>query len=374
MIRRTLVEKLIILERARKTGNVTKTCQDFGISRISYYHIKKTVANFVSRNKSPRSDVSANHEITIMDMVLTNPSISTCGISEKLLSEHNIRLSHTTVHVVLKKLDLNRHQQRWLHLESQLKYAYFAKELSVRQRLFMQNHNPCFSAYHRDLIRPFEQLNLDVVKTGNHRICIAIDPSINYAFVLLLPKMDRKKILHWLDTQVFPKAMEFGLPVKTVATSDLKLFDRNIDGTSDYDSFDSLLQKHDLKQISQYSVKPVLDGSIQYFYQLLSVPVENFSTKQPDPKIIAKELAAWLKNYNHHHQYPYYPTYGLSPVAMMNYYLKHGENWRGPKSLTARLGGYISPLRALGVAKGHATLDNGQANSIYSSWVSSLFK
>lgn len=366
MNRRTLIEKLVILDRAKKTGNVAKTCRDFGINRISYYHIKKSLKNLVLQPPP------ADHGTLVSELVLVDPGASNCTISKKLLSDYDIQLSHTTVHTVLKKYGLNKSEQRWRHLEDQLKYGAFSQKLSIRQRLFMQKHNPCFGAYHSGISRPFEQLNIDVIKADNGRICVAIDPTVNYAFVLSLPKMDRRKIIKWLDNRVFSKTAEFGLRLKTVATSDLKVFDLNLHGESDYDAFNNLLEKHNLKQTVQHAVRPVLDGSVQYFRQLLLAQMDDSTTKPAERKTAAKHLTQWVEVYNNRHAYPYYPNYGLSPAAMIEYYLSHGKNWCGPKSLSDQFRGYISPVPAL-VAK-NRTASNGQVNSVYSSWAASLFK
>ena len=374
MIRKTLIEKLIILQRARKTGNITETCREFGISRISYYHIKKSVREHLLESRRGSSDDEGDDcESLIEDMVLDNPGLSTNEISKKLLAEHEIQLSHTSVHSRLKALNLNQSEQRWRRLEEQLKYTPSTGELSVRQRLFMQKHNPCFSAYHDDQSRPLERLNIDVIKFDGGRVCIAVDPATNYAFALALAKMDRAQIIDWLDAEVIARAASIKLPVKTVATSDLRLFDQNLDGESDYELFNDFLLKHDLQRVDLHAVKPVLDGSIRYCYDLLSPFLDGLSGGDFDQNGGSEQLAAWLEAYNQRHEYPYYPAYGLSPAAMVDYYLTHGKNWRGLKSLSASLRGYISPAQALGVRKSRA-LNSRQVNSVYSSVVSLLFK
>lgn len=373
MIRKTLIEKLVILHRARKTGNITQTCKEFGISRISYYHIKKSVREHLIQSRTESPDETVDYETVIEDIVLENPSLSNNDISKKLHDDHDIQLSHTAVHSRLKTLNLNQAEQRWRRLEEELKYTPSAGELSVRQRLFMQKHNPCFSAYHDDTERPLERLNVDIIKTGGERICIAIDPVTNYAFALIVPKMDRGKIIDWLDVEVILRAAAIGLPVKTLATSDLKLFDQNLDGESDYETFNDLLKKHELQRVDQHASKPVLDGSIQYFFDQLQPFLDDLPAGEFDEQTVSTALAAWLENYNNRHDYPYYPNYGLSPTATVDYYRTHGANWRGLKSLSTRLRGYISPAQALGVKKSKS-LNSKQVNSVYSSLVSLFFK
>lgn len=383
MTRKTLLEKLVILNRADKTGNIAETCRDFGISRISYYHMKKTVGDFIIASRASKSDAGgdgdgdadgdaeADADALIARMALTFPDLSNLEISKKLLAEHGVQLSHTTVRNKLVTLSLNQSEQRWRRLEEALKYGPSGQALSVRQRLFLQKYNTCFSAYHSGVSRPFERLNLDVIKAGGGRLCMAVDPASNYAFALLLPKMDRKQFMDWLDAEVFSQAAAFGLAVQTVATSDLKVFDENLDGATDYDAFRELLEKHDLKRVDSHALKPVLDGSIQHVFDYLQPSLDALDG-QPHDKAAAK-LAQRLRQYNREYQHPYYPSYGLSPAAMVQYYRGHGENWRGVKSLKSHLRGYISPMQTLD-AKRPAPPHQKQVNSVYSSLVSLFFK
>lgn len=374
MIRKTLLEKLIILNRADKSGNIAETCRDFGISRISYYHMKKTVGDYIiaSRTAAPAAEAEADDADTLIArMALAYPDLSNLEISKKLLKDHGVQLSHTTVRNKLVALQLNQSEQRWRRLEEELKYGAAGQTVSVRQRLFLQKYNPCFSAYHSALRRPFARLNLDVVKTGGGRLGLAVDPASNYAFALLLPKMDRRRLNDWLDAEVFAQAAAFELPVETVATSDLKVFDENLDGATDYDAFRELLEKHAIKRVDSAAVKPALDGSIQHVYDYLRAPLDALAASPPEPA--AAKLAQHLRAYNREHRHPYYPSYGLSPAAMVQYYRGHGENWRGVKSLKAHLRGYISPMQTLD-AKKPAPAHQKQVNSVYSSLVSLFFK
>lgn len=380
-MQRTLLEKLVILNRANKTGNIAETCRDFGISRISYYHMKKTVGDFIIASRTAKSGDGtgdsdgdgdgADIDTVIARMALAYPDLSNLEISKKLLADHGVQLSHTTVRNKLVALGLNQSEQRWRRLEEELKYRPSGREISVRQRLFLQKYNPCFSAYHSGLRRPFERLNLDVIKAGGGRLGLAVDPASNYAFALFLPKMDRRQLNDWLDAEVFAQARDFELPVETVATSDLKVFDENLDGATDYDAFRELLEKHAVKRVDSHAIKPVLDGSIQHVYDYLRAPLESLAAL-PAEKAAAK-LAQSLRKYNREHRHPHYPSYGLSPAAMVQYYRGHGENWRGVKSLKAHLRGYISPMQTLD-AKKPAPAHQRQVNSVYSSLVSLFFK
>lgn len=393
MIRKTLLEKLIILNRADKSGNIAETCRDFGISRISYYHMKKTVGDYIIASRaappaeangdSDGDDGDGDNDGTDIDsdaliarMALAYPDLSNVEISKKLMKDHAVQLSHTTVRNKLVALELNQSEQRWRRLEEALKYGASGRTLSVRQRMFLQKYNPCFSAYHSALGRPFERLNLDVVKAGGGRLCIAVDPASNYAFALHLPKMDRKRFMDWLDAEVFSQTRDFELPVETVATSDLKVFDENLDGATDYDMFRELLEKYEVKRVDSHAAKPALDGSIQHVYDYLQPTLESFADASPAPaheQAAADKLARRIAQHNRARAHPYYPSYGLSPAAMVQYYRAHGENWRGVKSLRAHLRGYISPLQTLD-AKKPPPPQAKQVNSVYSSLVSLFFK
>jgi len=395
MTRKTLLEKLIILNRADKSGNIAETCRDFGISRISYYHMKKTVGDYIIASRTAKStagdgegdgegdgdgegngkgDGDVDSDALIAHMALAYPDLSNLEISKRLLKEHDVQLSHTTVRNKLVAMQLNQSEQRWRRLEEALKYGPAGRELSVRQRLFLQKYNPCFGAYHSGVTRPFERLNLDVIKAGGGRLCVAVDPASNYAFALLLPKMQRKQFIDWLDAEVLSQARAFALPVEVVATSDLKVFDENLDGDTDYDLFRELLEKHALKRVDSPAAKPALDGSIQHVFDYLK-PVLSALAESPAELQAggADKLARRLAHHNREHRHPYYPSYGLSPAAMVQYYRAHGENWRGVKSLKAHLRGYISPLQTLD-AKKPPPPQAKQVNSVYSSLVSLFFK
>lgn len=367
MNRKTLLEKLVILHHARKIGNIKKTCDDFGISRISYYHIKKSVGDIIS---SDRPADGRDRDTLIKALVVDAPDSSTMQISQRLQAEHNIQLSHTSVHRALKKLNLDRNE-RWQYLEQQLKYDIHALELNIRQRRFMQSYNSCFSAYHSTVTRPFERLNLDVIKFRNLRVCIAIDPVTNYAFVLLLSKIERKKILDWLDTEVFPIPGKNDLRLTTVATSKLLLFDANRDGETDYDEFADLLQKHNLKSVDQHAMRPLLDGSVQHCYDYL-LPLLKTLSSLPFGEDIQRKLAKQTEHYNTRYQYPYYPNFSLSAAAMVGYYRQYGRNWRGPKSFYDRSDNYVSPI--WGLCGRIRNPDDWQSISVYSTWVASLFR
>lgn len=375
MTRKTLLEKLIILNRADKSGNIAETCRDFGISRISYYHIKKTVGDYIIAGRAAKSAGDGtgddpDADTLIARMALTYPDLSNVEISKKLMKDHGVQLSHTTVRNKLVAQELNQSEQRWRRLEEELKYGASGQTLSVRQRMFLQKYNPCFSAYHSGVGRPFERLNLDVIKAGGGRLCIAVDPASNYAFALLSPKMDRRQFMDWLDAEVFSQTRAFELPVESVATSDLKVFDENLDGDTDYDMFRELLEKHKIKRVDSTAAKPALDGSIQHVYNHLR-PLLDSDSFAESPQAAA-ELARRIAHHNRERRHPHYPSYGLSPAAMVQYYRAHGENWRGIKSLKAHLRGYISPMQTLD-AKKPPPPQAKQVNSVYSSLVSLFF-
>lgn len=111
--------KLEILKSAEKSGNVSKTCCSFGISRTVFYKYKRNYLKLGLEGLKNLPPIHHSHPQTtpdrtinrILEIVRKNPKWGCHRISNKLRTEH-ISLSHQTVQNILTKNGLRTRKNR----------------------------------------------------------------------------------------------------------------------------------------------------------------------------------------------------------------------------------------------------------------------
>lgn len=353
MKRRSLLNKVMIIHHAKKAGNISKICRKYDISRVSYYHIEKTVKAALDKfavKGTQEEQLSILSEFgdkveMIKELALDNPRLSTYAISTLLYKRHNIKISHMGVYNILKSINLSTSYNRCQYLEERIKLSFDEeyKKLNPHQLISLKEKNPCFASYLSKAKYPFEQLNLDVIRFKGIKLCIAIDPLTNYAFACIFASVKREKLIAWLDERVLAKSKKLGLPTKILCTSKLKIFDENLEGDSDYIEFYELVRKYDTQIVLQTAMRPELDGIIKHFVNEVKHFFEQCDLTKP-MDICNKELQLWLEDYNYSYSYPNYPNYSATHARMVYYYLKHKKMWRGVQSVLGQSNLCILPI------------------------------
>jgi len=112
---RDIKRKLRVLNHARETGNVSKTCRYFGISRDTFYRWKRALAEHGENGlidskpcpQNPKLRTPAEIEEKILYLRCTY-HLGQARISWYLERYHNIKISSGGVYGVLKRNGLNR--------------------------------------------------------------------------------------------------------------------------------------------------------------------------------------------------------------------------------------------------------------------------
>ncbi len=343
MIKYNILERLAIINFADKHGNIKSVCKQFNISRTQFYKYKQRFSSegiLGLKNKPASYSIArSKYNQTIIEKILSiaisNPSISSASISQKLKKD-KIFLSGMGIYNILKKHNLESKQKRWSILEKKIKSGNI-RRLSSNQRLFLSNMNPCF-AYYDKVKMPGEQLSQDIVSlyddTQKYRfyLYILIDTFSNYAFFKLKRSKNKRYLIELLEESA-EFLSRFDVSLQTIRTSNLNTFNGKEECV-----YQQFLAENNLTQ-HQLNLRPDYDASVQHFL----FANHDFIRNQDIADMDEQKWQKYLVNYNENYQYPYYPHYGKSPAQMLQHYAQNKMLWHNISPILNKNPNFIVP-------------------------------
>lgn len=107
--------RLAIIEHAQEGGNISKTCRYFGISRVYFYkwfkrYQQSGVTGLTDQSKRPTNSPRQTDPDIIRKVIYIREHyhFGASRISYYLIRFHNIKISSSTIHNILKRHGLNR--------------------------------------------------------------------------------------------------------------------------------------------------------------------------------------------------------------------------------------------------------------------------
>ncbi|MBI2063926.1 MAG: helix-turn-helix domain containing protein [Candidatus Yanofskybacteria bacterium] len=98
-----------------KSHNVARTCRYFGISRYTFYfwlkrYKNKGVEGLYDLSRKPKTSPRSTSDQIINKIIKLRKGrgLGPVKISRRLLKKYNIKISHKTVYLILKKAKLNK--------------------------------------------------------------------------------------------------------------------------------------------------------------------------------------------------------------------------------------------------------------------------
>ena len=115
----TIREKLMLLEMAASGKNVSAVCRYMGVSRKTYYQIKKAyeeggieaLAPKLRSRQNFKNRVADDVEDAVLDLSRKNPGFGKKKVS-RILKERGIQISPNTVVAVWKRHDIETLEDR----------------------------------------------------------------------------------------------------------------------------------------------------------------------------------------------------------------------------------------------------------------------
>ena len=344
MINYTVSEKLTIINAAKETGNIKRTCEKFNISRAQFYRYKERFEKQgiiglrnknIHRTKKRKYD---NHAIgKIILLAITYPTLSIVGITKKLENEQ-IFLSPMGVYNLLKFYKLESKYNRWKTLEDKIKSGNI-RHLNIKQKLFLTDINPCF-AYYESIYSPAQELSQDIItyqdaSGSKYYLYVIIDRFSNFLFARI-EKTKKKEYLIKLLQQVLDKITTLNLFAKCVYTSNLNVF---LGGKNC--PYQKMLVDNDL-EVKVLDIRPSYDACIENFLTtVLSKDIKSYLELLLKNK---QDFNNWVINYNGHYYNDRYPHYGKSPAQIIQHYLDTKDTWLKAYKIIQKNPSFIIPI------------------------------
>ena len=119
---RDIKRKLAVLNHAKESGNISRTCRHFGISRQVYYKWKRRCEKLGEEGLINGKPCPSNPNLRILAEVeekilylRRKYHFGQLAISSYMFRYHNIRVSPSRVYYVLKRNGMNRLPKNYLN-------------------------------------------------------------------------------------------------------------------------------------------------------------------------------------------------------------------------------------------------------------------
>lgn len=207
------------MRRAIETGNVSKACREFGISRPQFYTYLKRFNEEGIEGLQNRPTIAKNHPFAtpfiiaeqIKAVAMDHPGRGPVYYRAWLL-DSGIKTSVITIRKILKQFNILTQHDRWIALEEQ--YRINQINISVNQRKFLYRFNPHFLEINNKTNRPGDRLIFkpDLYSEGlflqnNIMLEVYIDTFSSYVFGHIRQADATTKSVTFLRKIIIPKAI-----------------------------------------------------------------------------------------------------------------------------------------------------------------------
>lgn len=253
-----------LLIYAQRHG-VSKACRIFGVSRTSYYKLKKQFLKTQDLAPRPRrkprmpNEISLSKKKLLLKFVRENPADSSIRYAARFRSM-GIQIARQTVWYRLKRFGLNRKYKRLVYLETLHKQGQPLTERTLRQmrRSTARVHTGQW---------PGHVVALDTFYVGHlkgvGRIyqLTGIDTCSRYGWANLYQFKDQSASTHFVESVLFPKFFHNAVECESI------LSDNGTEFTGS--RFQHLLQEYDIKHYRIPPGKPVYNAICERFQRII---------------------------------------------------------------------------------------------------------
>lgn len=325
--KRSIKEKLIILELAQQLGNVSKACRLCGMSRTQYYEYKRRYISLGIEGLKNLPPIHKHHPQTtpsdiierIIELSLIYPNFG-CARLRDILKSEAINISAPTLQRILTKNGMRTVNDRIIKLEE--KYSQ-KLELNAEQIAAIEKINPCFRERHTQNSLPGELLVQDILLIGTYKnigriyLQVVVDTFDCYAFAHLSYTKTPILSVNILHNSVLPFYRKLGCRINGIITSNKRDFCGK--DTHPYELFLSL---HNIEHRIVNNTQPT--GFIERFYSTVSKEFFRAALHGIQYHAIDKlqiELDTWLTYYNTERPFEGYPNMGRTPMDIINLHI-----------------------------------------------------
>ncbi len=315
--------RLRLFRRAEELGNVTRACEEAGVSRSLYYQLRLRFLRYGADGLHPKRtarkpgrppELDAQVERRILAEALAQPAWGPQRISDQL-GMRGIRVASSTVYRALRRHDLGTRQQRFGIVERHS--ASRAGLLTERTRRALQKARPTPSRRHIEAERPGELVCFDCFYIGNLKgvgkvwQITACDAASSYGLARVFLGDPRAAVAAEFLDQVVAHFDEAGWPVQRVLT----------DGGSEFKAdFDRACRERGIRHTRTKPRHPFtngfverLQGTILHEHWRIEFRRRYF-TKLPQ---LERSLQSYLRLYNHDRPHRGYRTRGRTPAEIV---------------------------------------------------------
>lgn len=326
-----MYKHLDILKQVEKTGNISKVCKEYGISRSQFYEYKRRYEKQGLEGLKNRPPVPKNHPFStpgeIVDRILELSELHPtrgCEYYENLLKQEGLLCSKPTIQKILKKNNLGSISERICHLEH--KYDESLLELTHEQTLAVEKEDPAFRERMGRIRRPGELLcqTSMKIKWGKNRgkiyVVIVIDTFGSLAFARAHEETSAVRNVALLHDSVFPFYCGRSIDIDAIRTEKSAEYS----GMEEHE-YEACLRTNGITHIINPPVKPTVNGFMERFCKtVLGEFFVPFFSNEPEANLeqLQSGLEEWLLHYNRERVIPGYGNRGLCPMDIIDAYGK----------------------------------------------------
>jgi transposase InsO family protein len=252
---------LIFAERQ----GISKACRLFGVSRTTYYKIKKqyvetgSLEPVVRRKPKMPNETSFSKKKKLLKLIKQYPS---WGLDRYAYEFHKegIGVSRAGIYYTLKRFDLNRKFKRLIYIETLNKENQPVTEKAIRQ-LRQRYNNMVHGQWpgHVTALDTFYVGNLKGV--GRIYQITGIDLCSRYGWANLYVNKDQESTMDFVETVFMPKMYRNNVAIESVLTDNGSEFTGS--------KFRQMLIDYDIRHHRIAPGKPVLNGYCERFQRTI---------------------------------------------------------------------------------------------------------
>ena len=245
---------------------VTEACKTFGVSRTTYYKIKKqllttgSIMPKVRRRPKMPNEAALSKKKLLLRLVQKHPTWGPARYAYAF-GQEGISITQSCIWYHLKRFGLHRRYQRLLYLEK-LKHP----EQPVTERTLHQLKWRCTKI--KEGLWPGHVVALDTFyvgtlkKVGRIYQLSGIDLCSRYAWAALYRNKGQSSSIHFVEKTLIPKFFHNGVEVESILT------DNGTEFTGG--RFQQMLTDYDIRHHRIPKGKPIFNGYCERFQRTLS--------------------------------------------------------------------------------------------------------
>ncbi len=265
--------RYVILMHGIKTGNVSRTCEIFNISRTTYYkwysrYKKYGIEGLKDREKckpNMPNKISSEVENIILNLVINNPNDGPRRLLYNL-KELDIDISEAGVYNVLKRNNLSTREKR----------IQFAKKNEYTSTSIVNKSNKItlediYNSYPGYALQQGTRYIGKFNNIGKVYIISIIDCFSQFAIAKVYGNKSFQSVKDIFETKLIPMSKAFQVEIKNIITNESREYATNWDGGKH--KYDKLLDEYKIKHIK---IPATEKSNIAFLENLNDIMYEEF--------------------------------------------------------------------------------------------------